>query len=249
VSGGIPFTAVLRSEWTKLWSVRSTWWATAVFVVVVGAVGALAAASTDTAERPAVAVQTALIGFGVGQLALLVVGVLTVTAEFASGSALATLVAVPRRTRLLLAKTVVVAWWSLLLAGALAAACFLAARSLTAVPGGVVPDDREVLRTLGLQVGAAVLVGVLGVALGAVLRSTAAAAGVGTALVLVLPPVLALSGPRWAERLSQALPMLRVGQDAFFSVPTSWPVGTAVVAAWAAGAWVLGAVLHERRDV
>ena len=60
-----------------------------------------------------------------------------------------------------------------------------------------------VLGTLGLQVGAAALVGVLGVALGSVLRSTAGAVGVGTALVLVLPPVLALSGPRWAERLAQ----------------------------------------------
>jgi hypothetical protein len=98
-------------------------------------------------------------------------------------------------------------------------------------------------------VGCAALVGVLGVALGAVLRSTAGAMGLGAALVLVLPPVLALSGPRWAERLSQALPMLRVGQDAFFAVPTSWEVGTGVVAAWAVGAWVVGAVLLERRDV
>ena len=249
MSRGVPFSAVLRSEWTRLSSLRSTWWATAVFVVVVGAAGALAAAGTDAAERAEVAVQTALIGFGFGQLALLVIGVLAVTAELASGSALATLVAVPRRTRLLLARTVVVAAWCLLLGIALAAACLLAARTLTAVPGGVDPTDPEVLRTLGLQVGAAALVGVLGVGLGAVLRSTAGAVGLGTALVFVLPPVLALSGPRWAERLSAALPMLRVGQDAFFSVPTSWPVGMGVVAAWAAGAWVVGAVLHERRDV
>ncbi|RBY89475.1 ABC transporter permease [Blastococcus sp. TF02A-30] len=249
MSRGVPFGAVLRSEWTKLWSVRSTWWATVVLVVVVAGVGALAAASTDTEERAEVAVQTALIGFGVGQLALLVVGVLAVSAEFASGSAVATFTVVPRRTRLLLAKTLVVGAYCLVLAAVLAAGCFLAARTFTAVPGGVGPTDPEVLRTLGLQVAAAVLVGVLGVALGAVLRSTAGAAGVGAALVLVLPPVLALSGPRWAERLSQALPMVRVGQDAFFAVPTSWEVGTAVVAAWAIGAWAAGAVLLERRDV
>ncbi|MDT0276815.1 ABC-2 transporter permease [Blastococcus goldschmidtiae] len=249
MSRGVPFSAVLRSEWTKLWSVRSTGWATAVFVLAVGAAGALAAAGTDTADRPETAVQTALIGFGVGQLALLVVGVLAVTAEFASGSAVSTLTAVPRRTRLLLAKTVAIAGWCLQLGVVLAAGCFLAARTLTAVPGGVAPTDPAVLRTLGLQIVATALVGVLGVALGAVLRSTAGAVMVGTALVLVLPPVLALSGPRWAERLSQALPMLRVGQDAFFSVPTSWPVGMGVVAAWAVGAWVVGAVLLERRDV
>jgi len=246
---GVRFTAVLRSEWTKLWSVRSTWWATAAFVLVVGAVGGLAAAGTDAEERPELAVQTALIGFGVAQLLLLVVGVLSVSTEFASGSALATLTAVPRRTRLLVAKTLVVAAWCLVLSAVLAAGCFLAARTLTAVPGGVPPTDPEVLRTLGLQVGAAALVGVLGVALGAVLRSTAGALAVGVALVFVLPPVLALSGPRWAERLSQALPMLRVGQDAFFAVPTTWATGMAVVAGWAAGAWFVGAVLFERRDV
>ncbi|WP_051515566.1 ABC transporter permease [Candidatus Blastococcus massiliensis] len=246
---GVPFSAVLRSEWTKLWSVRSTWWATAVFVLVVGAVGALAAAGTDTEERPEVAVQTALVGFAFGQLVLLVVGVLAVSAEFASGSAVATLTAVPRRTRLLLAKTAVVVTYCVLLGAVLAAPCFLAARTLTAVPGGVPPTDHEVLRTLGLQVAATALVGVLGVALGAVLRSTAGAVGVGAALVFALPPVLALSGPSWAERLSQALPMLRVGQDAFFAVPTTWQVGTGVVAAWAVGAWVLGVVLFERRDV
>lgn len=249
MSRGVPFGAVLRSEWTKLWSVRSTWWAAGAFVVVVGGVGSLAAASTDAEERAEVAVQTALVGFGIGQLALLVVGVLAVSSEFASGSAVATFTVVPRRVRVLLAKTLVVGACALLLSAVLAAGCFLAARTLTAVPGGVAPTDPAVLRTLGLQVGAAVLVGVLGVALGAVLRSTAGAMGVGAALVLVLPPVLALSGPRWAERLSQALPMVRVGQDAFFAVPTSWPVGMAVVAAWALGAWAVGAVLLERRDV
>jgi ABC-type transport system involved in multi-copper enzyme maturation permease subunit len=249
VSDGVPFRAVLRSEWTKLWSVRSTWCATGAFVLVAGAMGALAAAGTDREQHPAAAVQTALVGFGVAQLLLLVVGVLAVSAEFASGSALTTLTAVPRRTRLLLAKTLVVAAYCLLLAAVPAAACFLAARTLIAVPGGVPPTDPDVLRTLALQVGAAALVGALGVALGAVLRSTAGALAVGVTLVFVAPPVLAVAGPRWAERLSQALPMVRVGQDAFFAVPTSWTTGMGVVAAWAVGAWIVGAVLFERRDV
>jgi hypothetical protein len=66
------------------------------------------------------------------------------------------------------------------------------------------------------------------------------------ALVFVLPPVLALAG---VERLSQALPALRVGEDAFLSAATSWPVGLAVVGGWAVAAWALSAVLLERRDV
>jgi ABC-2 type transport system permease protein len=157
--------------------------------------------------------------------------------------------AVPRRTRLLLARTVVVTVWCMLLSAVLVVVCALAARTLTAVPGGVQPADPAVLRTLGLQVGAAGLVAVLSVALGAVLRSTAGAVGIGTALVFVLPPALALAGGTTASRISQGLPALRVGEDAFLAVATRWPVGMAIVAAWAVGVWVLGALLLERRDV
>jgi ABC-2 type transport system permease protein len=249
VSRAVPFRAVLGSEWTKLWSLRSTWWCGAVYLLVVGGAGWLAAAGAQSSGQAEVAVQTALVGFGFGQLVLVVLGVLAVSSEFASGTALVSLTAVPRRTRLLLAKTLAVAAWCLLFSAVLAVVCALAARTLTAVPGGVQPDDPDVLRTLGLQVGAGGLVGVLSVALGAVLRSTAGAVGVGMALVFVAPPVLALAGGDVAARVAQALPALRVGQDAFLAVTTTWPVGMAVVAAWAVGLWVLGAVLLERRDV
>ena len=245
----VPFRAVLRSEWTKLWSVRSTWWCTVVYLLVVGAGGWLAAAGTDSAPRADVAVQTALTAFGIGQLVLVVLGVLVMTSEFASGMAQVSLTIVPRRTRLLTAKTVVVLAYCLVTSAVLAIVCALAARILTAVPGGVQPGDPAVLRTLGLQVGAAGLVGVLGVALGTVLRSTAGAVGVGVTLVFVAPPALALVGTELASRVSQSLPAVRVGQDAFLAVATSWQVGMAVVAGWAAGVWLLGAVLFARRDV
>ena len=196
MSRAVPFGALLRSEWTRLRSVRATWWCTTIYLLVVGGSGWLAAASTGTSARADMAVQTALTGFGFGQLVLVVLGVLAVTGEFASGMVLVSFTAVPRRTRLLLARTVVVTAWCLLLSAVLVVVCALAARTLTAVPGGVQPADPAVLRTLGLQVGAAGLVAVLSVALGAVLRSTAGAVGIGTALVFVLPPALALAGGR-----------------------------------------------------
>ena len=245
----MPFAALLRSEWTKLRSLRSTWWCTAIYLLTVGATAWLAAASTDTAPRADVAVGVTLTGFGFGQLVLLVLGVLVVTSEFASGLALVSMTAVPRRTRLLLAKTLVVTAYCALLTAVLVPVCFLAARTLIAVPGGVPWADPDVLRSLGLQVGAAALIAVLAVALGAVLRSTAGAVGLGAALVFALPPALALSGGEIASRISQALPALRVGDDAFLAVATTWPVGMAVVAGWAVVGWLLGALLVERRDV
>lgn len=245
----MPFHALLRSEWTKLRSLRSTWWCAALYLLVVGGTGWLAVASTDTAPRSDVALGVALTGFGVGQLVVLVLGVLAVTTEFASGTAQVSLTVVPRRSRFLLAKTIVVTLYSALLTAVLVVVCAAAAFTLTEVPGGLALASPEVLRPLGLQVVQAALVAVLAVALGAVVRSTAGAVGVGAALVFVLPPALALWGEELAMRASQALPALRVGEDAFAAVATTWPVGLAVVAGWAVVAWLLGAVLLERRDV
>ena len=242
-------TGLLAGEWTKLRSVRSTWWALAVFVVVVGGFGWLAAATTPTAPAADFAVGVALTGFGFGQLVVVVLAVLAASTEFATGMALATFTAVPRRVRLLAAKTAVVAGCAALVSLLLAAACALAARTLTAVPGGVPLGEWVVLRPLLLQALGAGLLGVLGVGLGTTLRSTAGGVGLAVALVFVLPPGLALAGGAVAERLSQSLPALRVGEDSFLAVDTSWPVGLAVTAGWAAGVWVLAAVLLVRRDL
>ncbi|MGY1742441.1 MULTISPECIES: hypothetical protein [unclassified Blastococcus] len=240
---------LLAGAGVRLRSVRSTWWCTAAYLVVVGGFGWLAAAGTPTSARADVAVGVALTGFGFGQLVLVVLGVLAVSAEFGTGSAVSALVAVPRRTAWLAATTTVVAAWTALLSAALAVLCAVAARALVAVPGGVSLTDPAVLRVLGLQVAGAVLVAVLSVGLGTLLRSTAGGVGLGMALVFVLPPVCALAGGRWASAASQALPALRVGEDAFLAVATGWPVGLAVCGAWAVGAWALGALVLERRDV
>jgi ABC-2 type transport system permease protein len=61
--------------------------------------------------------------------------------------------------------------------------------------------------------------------------------------------VSAADGGPWTERLGEALPALRVGEDPFLVGTSSWTVGLVVVGAWALGAWAIGAVLLERRDV
>jgi ABC-2 type transport system permease protein len=245
----VRFGAVLRSEWTKLWSVRSTWWCAVVYAALVSALGWLGAALTDSAPRVDFAVGAALTGFGFGQLVLVVLGVLVGAGEHATGMAVSSFTAVPRRTRLLLARTVVVAAATALLTAILALGCVLAAGLLTEVPGGVSLADPRVLRPVGLQVAEAALVVVLSLALGTMLRSTAGGIGLGMVLVLLLPPLLAAEGGRVTEWLSLALPALRVGEDAFLVGHAGWPAGLAVVAGWAAGAWLLGAALLERRDV
>ena len=248
MSRGVPFRSLLRSEWTKLWSVRFGAWCTAVYVFVVLAAGWLAAAGTQTAPFPELAVETALTGFGFGQLVVVVLGVQAVTSEFGTGNALVTFIAVPRRTRLMVAKTVVVGLWCAALSAVLAVSCALAAARLTEVPGGVSLTDPAVLQVLGLQVAAVTLIAVLSVGVAAVVRSSAGAIGAGSALVFFAPLLVALA-PDWAARTATAMPALRVGRDTFLAEATTWQVGTAITAAWAVGLWLLGSVLLERRDV
>jgi ABC-2 type transport system permease protein len=249
VSRAVPFAAVLRSEWTKLRTLRSTWWCVAVYVVVVLALGWLAAAVTDQAPRADFAVAAALTGFGFGQLVLVVLGVLVGATEFTSGTATVSFTGVPRRARLLVAKTTVAAVLTAVLTAALAAGCLVAARLQTVVPGGLDVTAPLVLRPLAVQVAAATLVVVLAVALGVSVRSTAGGVGIALALVLVAPPLLVADGRRLTERISELLPALRVGEDAFLAGVDRWTIGLAVASAWAVGVWLLSAVLLERRDV
>jgi ABC-2 type transport system permease protein len=248
VSAAVPFSAVLRSEWTKLRSLRSTWWTAAVYVLAAGGFGWLAASTTPSADRADTAVGIALIGFGFAQVGVVVTGVLAAAGEFASGMVLASLASVPRRVRWLAAKTGVVAGAVAVLTAGLALTCWLAVRTFTAVPGGVPLLGSGVPRELLLQVAGAALTGVLAVALGALLGARAGGGGVGMALVFLLPLVLPLFGDS-GQWLSEALPVLRVGGDPFLVAGTSWPVGLAVTAGWAAGMWALAAVLLVHRDV
>jgi ABC-2 type transport system permease protein len=54
-----------------------------------------------------------------------------------------------------------------------------------------------------------------------------------------------LVGSPWASHLSQSLPALRVGEDAFLAVATAWQVGMIVLAAWAVVAALLAARLFR----
>ena len=248
MSRPVPLTALLRSEWTKLWSLPSTWWAAGVYAVVTGAAGWLAAATTATADGASSAVTLALIGSGFAQYAVLALGVIVGAVEFATGQVLASLAAVPRRVRWLAARTVVLAGGVAVLTGVLALVCWLAARTLVATPGGVPLTGSGVGRVLLLQVAGTVLTAVLAVGLGATLRSTAAGVSAGIGLVFLLPVLLPLFGST-GERLAEVVPVLRVGGVPFLAEGPGWAAGLAVSAAWAAGVWALAAVLLVRRDV
>jgi ABC-2 type transport system permease protein len=107
------FGDVVRAEWIKLSSVRSTWW-TMIALVVLGAgltIALCAAnaewlASPDADESPGSFITW---GMMIAQVTALVLGVLAVTSEYGTGMVRSTFAAVPRRGRVLAAKALLVA--------------------------------------------------------------------------------------------------------------------------------------------
>ena len=115
----LGFGRLLRAEWTKIRSVRSTLWSLFAFVVVaVGFSVLIAAVIAHDWNAPGnhpnhvrlLTDPTSVIygaGFGLGQLAICVLGVMVITTEYTTGAIRASLLAVPKRIPMLAAKAVV----------------------------------------------------------------------------------------------------------------------------------------------
>ncbi|MEV7519800.1 ABC transporter permease subunit [Streptomyces sp. NPDC091371] len=109
------FSAVLQSEWTKIRTVASTSWSLiSAMVVTVGISAALCAVISNSFEgmRPEEQATfdptlASFAGMTLGQLAMIVFGVLVVGTEYSSGMIRTSLAAVPRRAEFLVGKLVV----------------------------------------------------------------------------------------------------------------------------------------------
>lgn len=258
------FAPTLRSEWTKLASLRGTAFKLALaFVLSVGLTGLLAlvigatwdgASPADRAGHDPVGI--GLLGSLFSMIVFAVLGATAVTAEYGSGMMRLTLTATPRRGRVLAAKAVVVA--AVTLAGGLVTATvtFLVAQAVFSAYG--VPTaslaDGDALRTV---LGDGVLTPVLPVialALGFVTRSTAGAITSVLAIVF-MPWILGGVLPSWWQdhvltylpgAASEAITSghLETASDALLAPGVAALVLAGWLALFLAGAW---AVL-ERRD-
>jgi len=258
---GLSGARVLRSEWTKLTSLRSTRIALAIAVATLLAFAALGAwltvrhwTAADEASRASFdAAQRTLVGVLLAQLVLGVLGVLAISGEYATGMIRASFAAVPRRLPVLWAKLAVYAALTFALALVTCAAAYalgnaiLAGKQLDAGLG-----QAGVARAI---VGAAAyltVVGLLGLALGAITRSTAAGIAALVALLLVLPALVSLLPASPGQTIGKFLPSsagLRV--IALHHDPTALSAGAgfAVLCGYALVAIAVSAIMLTRRDV
>ena len=202
---------VVRSEWTKFRSLRSTLCTLLAAVVLMIGLGALLAAITAHQPRTfGVAVNpisTSLTGTFIAQLAIGALGVLLITGEYSTGMIRSSLTAVPRRLPMLWGKLAVFAAAVFVTMLAASVTAFLVGQALL---GGHLPTATlSAPGALRSVIGAALyltVAGITAVALGALLRNTAAAITTFVAVFFVIPPMTNLLPASFTDYFAQYLP-------------------------------------------
>jgi len=243
---------VLAAEWTKLRSIRSTYW-----LLLVGAAVTVGLALLITVGLGSGKVEVtgtfdpagiSLLGVWFGQITFAVVGVLTMTSEYATGSIRTTLAAVPRRGVLLAAKLAAV---GLIVAGigmAISLTAFLSGQAVLAGQHRAVGlGDPGSVRAVLSAGGYLTAMGLIGVAVGALLRNTVAA--VLTVLAIGLgPSLLGALFPAWIrDHVLRYLPG-PIGNRIIATDPGPTVADYVVLGTWVAVLAVLAFVLIRRRD-
>ncbi|MFD5793657.1 ABC transporter permease [Streptomyces diastatochromogenes] len=252
---------VLSSEWAKLWSLRSTWITLGLgllFLVVFGLIASARYRSMVGTPRMApdfaraTAVSLSLFGTNFAQLALGVLGVLVTAGEYSTGLIRSTLAAVPRRLPVLWSKAAVFGLVALVVGTLGAFVAFLFGSGIVSgTPAAMSLTHAGVVRSLlgaGLYLG---LVGVIGTALGALLRSVAGGISVLVAGLMLVPGLTALLPSSWQDDISPYLPS-HAGQALFAltqdSTTLSPLAGLLVLLGWTALALAGAAYRLVRSD-
>ena len=257
----VTFADLLRSEWTKLRSLRSTAYTLLALLVIGIGMSALVTSGTSrryadlTAEEQATFDPTmqSLQAFFLVQLVISVLGVMVVTSEHATGMIATSLTATPRRGRLLAAKTLVFAAVALVVGQVQVFGAFLLGQAVLAAGGTphATLADPGVLRAVvggGLYI---VAIGLLAVAIGTLVRATAGAVTIMVGITLLVP---AMSGllPEWAHPVLVFWPSIG-GSSIMAVVPDDslpvWWVCFGGMCAGVAGLLALAFALFRRRDV
>jgi ABC-2 type transport system permease protein len=187
---------VLRSEWIKLRSVRSTW--IALLATVLSGVALSVLGVSDLLGSPASQLPpdwdptaTSLKGFLFAQLVIGMFGALAITAEYSTGTINTSLAVVPARSRVLAAKALIVGGGALVAAGVTTLASFGVVQALLAAADlpSAHPDDAAVVSALVGGTLFLTTVSILGLAIGTITRSTASALTVLVGVLLLVPAV------------------------------------------------------------
>jgi ABC-2 type transport system permease protein len=253
----------VRAEWTKARTMASTFWLLLAAAALTAAVGAAAASATrcpsgGCADDPG---KISLTGIYLGQAVVAVLAMTFISGEYGTGMIRVTLAAMPRRLTVLAAKAAILTGL-VLVAGAIAVFGSLLAGGLI-LPGhglgpghgypAISPGDGRVVRAAFGSVLYLALIALLSLGTAAAVREAAAAIGVVLGLLYVFPVIAAFVGNATVSRQLQQIGPTTAGMaiqatTGLNALPMSPWAGLGVLAAWAAGALLLGGLLLHHRD-
>ncbi|GHB90507.1 ABC transporter permease [Streptomyces umbrinus] len=254
----VTFPRVVHMEWIKLRSLRSTLYTLAITVALVIGFGLLFSSVVGSGDGPGEddfgdPTSISLGGVMLAALAVAVLGVLMSAGEYATGSIRATLAAVPSRLPVLWGKVTVFAVVSFALMLVAVLGAFLAGQSVMSSRGldTTSLSDPGVFRAL---IGAAIYLtgaGLIGLAVGVLLRNTAGAITLVVGALFVVPGLIQLLPSSWNDAIGPYLPSnaanavmtVRTASDSL-SPGSGLMVFAGYIVVLLAGA----AVLFKRRD-
>jgi ABC-2 type transport system permease protein len=259
MSARAGFGGALRSELTKIRSMRSTYWALVATVLVTVLIGALICAfvlGASSGPRSSYYDPThlSLVGLVIGQLIIAALGALTVTSEYTTGMIRTSLTVQPRRGTLFAAKATAFTLVSLAAGLVAAFTSFLLGQAILSRRDlGAALGQPHVLRAV---VGAGLFLcvsGLLAFGLGALLRYTAGAVTAAIAVLFVSVAMSSFLPGSWQASVSKWIPF-NAGSQLWSTVSnpaahmlSPW-AGFAVFAGYAAIAVAAGLAAFLRRD-
>jgi ABC-2 type transport system permease protein len=258
-TGEVSFRRAVLSEWIKFRTLWSSVLVATVSVVGMIGIGWVASyfinADWDHMRPRQIArfepVATSLNGYNLAQLTIGTLGVLLVTGEYTTGMVRATMAAIPARLPVLWAKLTV---YTVLTFVAMMATSFLSFFGGQLLLGSHstslgAPGVLRVVIGTGIYL---TLVGMLGVAFGALIRNTAGGIAGLLGLILVLPALGDVLPASWQDHVLKYFPS-NAGQAALTVTPdptllSPW-TGMAVFALYVVVGLGLSGYLLTRRDV
>jgi ABC-2 type transport system permease protein len=260
MSTDVTLARVTRSEWTKLWSLRSTRWSLLVACLAMAGLGPLIAAVSmahwnqlGPIERLTFnPLERSLGGYRLAQLAIGVLGVMVISGEYSTGMIRSSLMAVPRRLPVLWAKLLVFSGVVFVLMLITSLISFFASQAIF--------TQHHVNQTLGsphalrVFVGTVLFMSVTGVlctALGTLIRSTAGSISAYVGLMFVLPGISAILPSSLSNTINPYLPSVAGTQVAStYAHPYTFSAwgGFALFCGYTVLAVAVAAYLLKRRD-
>jgi ABC-2 type transport system permease protein len=272
----LTFGGIVKSEFIKLFTLRSTFWCIVILVILSVGFGLLVSTiqpphragipvqhALDAAQQQARAVSDATIGSQIGELVFAVLGALVITGEYGTGMIRSTFAAVPKRTPALIGKAFVLAITTFV--AGLVTVYGTAAIIFPLLPGIKVHPHWNDWHLNESLIGAAVylaLIALLAFSVGAIIRSSAGGIAGALGLVFVLPLILQIVGAvtqaTWVQNIGTILPTSAGGNLSSYTQTKTQVVsgvlsldrldGALILVGWFVVLFVVAAVLLKRRD-